>query len=101
MWLLWQEVTADTAIEAPGISVEKQLMRVHMRNLLRILNPKERKIIRLRFGIQDGKQKSLSEIGAIFGLSKERIRQLETRALYKLKQCLNTQGLNAYSDLLF
>ena len=82
------------------MSVSKQLMRIHIRNLLRILNPKERKIIRLRFGIEDGKQKSLSEIGAVFGLSKERVRQLETRALYKLKQCLNSQALNAYADML-
>ncbi|XP_027071212.2 RNA polymerase sigma factor sigF, chloroplastic isoform X2 [Coffea arabica] len=96
----FQEVTADTAIEASDLSVSKQLMRIHIRNLLRILNPKERKIIRLRFGIEDGKQKSLSEIGAVFGLSKERVRQLETRALYKLKQCLSSQGLNAYADML-
>ncbi|KAL3536255.1 hypothetical protein ACH5RR_004716 [Cinchona calisaya] len=96
----FQEVTADTAIEATDLSVSKQLMRIHIRNLLRVLRPKERKIIRLRFGIEDGKQKSLSEIGAVFGLSKERVRQLETRALYKLKQCLNSQGLNAYVDML-
>ncbi|KAL3531955.1 hypothetical protein ACH5RR_005476 [Cinchona calisaya] len=96
----FQEVTADMAIEARHLSVEKQLMRIHMRNLLCILNPMERKTIRLRFGIGEGKQKSLSEICAVFGLSKERVQQLETRALYKLKQCLNTRGLNAYSDLL-
>lgn len=95
-----QEVTADTAIEAPDLSVEKQFMRLHIRNLLSILNPKERKIIRLRFGIEDGHQKSLSEIGDVFGLSKERVRQLESRALYKLKQCLNSQGLKAYGNLV-
>lgn len=95
-----QEITADTAIEIPDVSVAKQLMRRHVRNLLSILSPKERRIIRLRFGIQDGEQKSLSEIGNVFGLSKERVRQLESRALYKLKQCLGSQGLDAYADLL-
>ncbi|GFP83186.1 RNA polymerase sigma factor sigf chloroplastic [Phtheirospermum japonicum] len=96
----YQEITADTSIEVPEVGVSKQLMRQHMRNLLSVLNPRERKIIRWRFGIEDGKQKSLSEIGAGFGLSKERVRQLESRALYKLKQCLSSQGLEAYADML-
>ncbi|XP_059646852.1 RNA polymerase sigma factor sigF, chloroplastic [Cornus florida] len=96
----FQEITADSAIEIPDVSVGKQLMRRHIRNLLSILSPKERKIIRLRFGIEDGKPKSLSEIGAVFGLSKERVRQLESRALYKLKQSLRSQGLDAYTNML-
>ncbi|PIN23381.1 hypothetical protein CDL12_03889 [Handroanthus impetiginosus] len=96
----YQEITADTAIEIPDIAVSKQLMRQHVRNLLSVLNPRERKIIRLRFGIEDGKLKSLSEIGDGFGLTKERVRQLESRAMYKLKQCLGSQGLEAYADLL-
>lgn len=96
----FQEVTADRAIETPELCVEKQLMRLHIRNLLGVLNPKERRIIRLRFGIEDGEQKSLSDIGAVFGLSKERVRQLESRALHKLKQRLDSQGLKAYGNLL-
>lgn len=98
--MLLQEITADTAVEIPDVSVGKQMMRRHVRSLLNILSPKERRIIRLRFGIEDGKQKSLSEIGNMFGLSKERVRQLESRALYKLKQCLGNHGLDAYSELL-
>lgn len=95
-----QEITADSAIEIPDVSVAKQLMRRHVRNLLSILTPKERKIIRLRFGIEDGHEKTLSEIGNVFGLTKERVRQLESRALIKLKQCLVSQGLDAYVDLI-
>lgn len=95
-----QEVTADTGIEIPDVSVAKQLMRQHVRNLLSNLSPRERKIIRLRFGIENGEQKSLAEIGNMFGLSKERVRQLESRALYRLKQCLGSEGLGAYADLL-
>ncbi|KAK6943847.1 RNA polymerase sigma-70 region 4 [Dillenia turbinata] len=96
----FQEITADPEIEIPEVSVAKQLMRRHVRNLLSILNPRERQIIRLRFGIEDGNEKSLSDIGNVFGLSKERVRQLESRALYKLKQCLSSQGLEAYTDML-
>ncbi|KAK8708852.1 hypothetical protein V6N13_059888 [Hibiscus sabdariffa] len=95
-----QEVTPDTGIEIPDVSVEKKLMRQHVRNLLRILNPRERKIIRLRFGIEESRENSLSEVGNMFGLSKERVRQLESKALYKLKQCLIKQGLGAYADLI-
>ena len=95
-----QEVTADTGIEIPDVSVAKQLMRQHVRNLLSNLSPRERKIIRLRFGIENGEQKSLAEIGNMFGLSKERVRQLESRALYRLKQCLGSEGLGSYTDLL-
>ncbi|EYU34473.1 hypothetical protein ABFS82_10G094400 [Erythranthe guttata] len=96
----FQEITADTAVEAPDVGASKQIMRQHTRNLLSVLNPRERKIIRLRFGIEDGEQKSLSDIGAGFGLSKERIRQIESRALYKLKQCLSSHGLSAYAEML-
>lgn len=95
-----QEITADTGIEIPDVSVAKQLMRKHVRNLLSILGQRERQIIRLRFGIEGGNHKSLSEIGNIYGLSKERVRQIESRALYKLRQCLGSHGLDAYADLL-
>lgn len=82
------------------MSVSKQLMRRHVLNILKNLRPKERRIIRLRFGFEDGEQRSLSEIGEIFGFSRERAHQLESRALYKLKKCLVGQGLDAYADLL-
>ncbi|WZY81901.1 hypothetical protein YC2023_028285 [Brassica napus] len=75
-------------------------MRNHVRNLLNVLSPKERRIIKLRFGIGGGKQRPLSEIGEIYGLSKERVRQLESRALYKLKQNMNSHGISAYADFL-
>ncbi|GAU44918.1 hypothetical protein TSUD_25810 [Trifolium subterraneum] len=95
-----QEITADTAIECPNINVSKQLMRRHVLNVLNKLRPKERRIIRLRFGFEDGEERSLSEIGEIFGMSRERVRQLENRALYKIKKCLVNQGLDAYAEML-
>ncbi|KAL9674968.1 hypothetical protein QQ045_003167 [Rhodiola kirilowii] len=96
----YQEITADNQVETPDMSVAKQMMRRHVRGLLSVLSPKERKIIRLRFGIEDGKPRTLSEIGDVFGLSKERVRQLESRAFYKLKRTLDDHGLDAYANLL-
>lgn len=75
-------------------------MRKHVRDFLGILNPRERKIIQYRFGMHDGERKSLTEIGNMYGLSKERVRQLESRALDKLKESLPSQGLEAYLHLL-
>ncbi|KAF3438777.1 hypothetical protein FNV43_RR21541 [Rhamnella rubrinervis] len=75
------QVIADPGIEITDASVAKQLMRHHVRNLLGILSQRERPIIALRFGIKDGKHKSLSGIGNLYGLSRERVRQ-ESRALY-------------------
>ncbi|XP_010907040.2 RNA polymerase sigma factor sigF, chloroplastic [Elaeis guineensis] len=96
----FQEITADPGVETPELSIAKQMMRQHVRGLLRILKPRERQIIQYRFGIPNNEQKSLTEIGAMFGLSKERVRQLESRALDKLKGCLPSHGLGAYLELL-
>ncbi|XP_057982964.1 RNA polymerase sigma factor sigF, chloroplastic isoform X2 [Malania oleifera] len=96
----FQEITADNKVEIPGVSVAKELMRQHVRNLLGVLPTRERQIIRLRYGILDGKQKTLSEVGGMLGFSKERIRQLENRAMDKLRKCLGSHGLGAYTDLL-
>lgn len=95
-----QEITADSAIEIPDVCVAKQLMRNHVRHILNILTPKERKVLRLRFGIEDGYEKSLSEIGKVLGVCKERVRQLESQGLNKLKHSLVTQELDAYADLI-
>ncbi|ERM94834.1 hypothetical protein AMTR_s00009p00072720 [Amborella trichopoda] len=95
-----QEITADPKVETPEKNVAKQLMRRHVRNLLSLLNPRERQVINLRFGIQGRERKSLSEIGGMFNVSKERIRQVESKALEKLKNCTQTQGLEVYAELL-
>ncbi|RWW67225.1 hypothetical protein BHE74_00025347 [Ensete ventricosum] len=97
----FQEITADLGVEIPDLVVTKQLMRQHVCDILKTLKPRERKIIQYRFGMHENKQKTLGEIGDIYGVSKERVRQLESRALNKLKEwCLPTQGLKAYQGLL-
>lgn len=95
-----QEITADSTIEIPNVYVAKQLMRSHVHSLLNTLSPRERKVIRLRFGIEDGYEKSLSEIGKVLGVCKESVRKIESKGLNKLKQCLVDQQPDAYVDLI-
>ncbi|KAK9079320.1 hypothetical protein SSX86_000991 [Deinandra increscens subsp. villosa] len=96
----YEEITPDTTMDSPDDCASKQLMRNHINNLLGVLNQKERKVIRLRYGIGCEVRKSLADIGIMMGVSKERIRQVESRALFKLKQYSESQGLDAYKDLL-
>lgn len=93
-------MTADPGVENPELVIAKQLMRQHLRCLLKTLKPKESQIVQYRFSMYGNKKKTLTEIGEIYGMSNERVRQIENRALNKLKVCLPSQGLAAYRNLL-
>ena len=63
-----------------------QLLRSHVQEVLKILNPREQKIITMRFGLDDGVAHTLEEVGQEFGVTRERIRQIEAKALEKIDQ---------------
>nr|AKC88764.1 sigma factor [Erodium foetidum] len=95
----YHEITEDTTIEGP----ERELMRMDINNLLiRTLNPREMQIIRLRYGIEGGRPYTLSEIGAKFGICKERVRQVLERSILKLQQWSDSEGfkLDAYREMV-
>ncbi|KAL5222833.1 hypothetical protein ABZP36_027546 [Zizania latifolia] len=96
----FQEITEDPNVEPPDVTMDRMMMRQQVRDFLGILSPREKEIIEHRFGIHDGEPKTLHVIGDMYGLSKERIRQLQNRALDKLKRSASTQGLHVYFDLL-
>ncbi|WOK98981.1 RNA polymerase sigma factor sigF, chloroplastic [Canna indica] len=98
--ITFQEITPDPAVDNQELIIAKKLMRQHLDCLLKNLKPRERQIIQYRFGIFDNKPKTLTDIGKIYGLSKERVRQLESRALSKLKEFLTSEGLEVYQELL-
>lgn len=76
---------ADESNPAPFEMVANQMLSDEVERLLEILTPREAWILRLRFGLHDARPRTLKEVGRLFGLSRERIRQLERSALLKLR----------------
>ncbi len=76
----------DARREDPLAGLHHSLLRASIDDVLESLNYREREIIRLRYGLSDGYAYTLSEIGKIFAVTRERIRQIETVALHKLKE---------------
>jgi len=69
-----------------------------MDEVLNTLNPRECKVLQLRFGLEDGRSKTLEEIGREFGLTRERIRQIEAKALRKLRHPTRSRKLRDFLE---
>ncbi len=76
---------SDHGSHAPEEAATQLLLRQEIEEVLDMLTPREKKVIELRFGLDNGKQRTLEEVGEIFGISRERIRQIEAEALRKLR----------------
>lgn len=90
-----EEFIPDESITTEEIVVEKSLPKV-VEDLLNELTEKERRIIKLRFGFENNQIRTLEEVGNIFGVTRESIRQTEVRALRKLRQKRKKQSLEEY-----
>ncbi|XAR63363.1 hypothetical protein NMG60_11023273 [Bertholletia excelsa] len=90
------EVIADPKAETSEEILIKQYMKKDLQKVLDALNPREKQVIRLRFGLEDGRMKTLQEIGELMGVSRERIRQIESSAFRKLKNKRRTKHLQQY-----
>ena len=75
----------DVEAPPPAESVAQKMLTEELGDILDQLTPREARILRLRYGLQDGESRTLKEVGEMFGLSRERIRQLEKEALRKLR----------------
>ncbi|BBA79201.1 RNA polymerase sigma factor RpoD [cyanobacterium endosymbiont of Rhopalodia gibberula] len=82
--------------ENPEDEVSKNLLREDLENVLDTLSPRERDVLRLRYGLDDGRMKTLEEIGQIFNVTRERIRQIEAKALRKLRHPNRNSILKEY-----
>jgi len=82
--------------ETPEDQVSKNLLREDLETVLSTLSPRERDVLRLRYGLDDGRMKTLEEIGQIFNVTRERIRQIEAKALRKLRHPNRNSVLKEY-----
>jgi len=69
-----------------------------MRSLLKTLTPREERVIRLRFGLEDGSEHTLEEVGQSFAVTRERIRQIEAKALRKLRHPSRSGNLRSFLE---
>ncbi len=83
-------------IPAADLALLRSSLKDHLYACLGELDPKEQKVLRLRFGLDEGEPKTLKEIGEMMGLSRERIRQIEAQALEKLNRSQKCQQLQGY-----
>lgn len=82
--------------ETPEDQVSKSLLREDLESVLDTLSPRERDVLKLRYGLDDGRMKTLEEIGQIFNVTRERIRQIEAKALRKLRHPNRNSVLKEY-----
>ncbi|XP_028802154.1 RNA polymerase sigma factor sigC [Neltuma alba] len=95
----YMELMADPSIESPEEAVMKQQMRKDMHDLLNDLEPREKQVLVLRFGLNDHQPRSLEDIGKLFQVSKEWVRRIEKKALTKLQNEATNLSLSNYLDL--
>jgi RNA polymerase primary sigma factor len=88
----------DPDAQNPGQMVDQHLLRERIAEVLRSLTPREREVIELRFGLKDGHPKTLEEVARAYGITRERIRQIEARGLLKLRQPLRSQRLAEFAE---
>lgn len=86
----------DQSATEPIDAASKELLREQVRNVLGFLTDRERSVIEMRFGLKDGKDHTLEEVGREFGVTRERIRQIEAKALRKLRHPSRSKTLRDY-----
>ena len=84
--------------EDPSLRISLVHLREQIKQVLDSLSPKEREIVVMRFGLDDGRIKTLKEIGEFFNISRERVRQIETKAISKLKHPSRARQLLAWRE---
>jgi RNA polymerase primary sigma factor len=92
------DFVADENSIAPDSAAERDDLKDEIETALLELNPREQQVMRLRFGLDDGQIRTLEEVGREFGVTRERIRQIESKTLAKLRHPTRSQRLRDYLD---
>ena len=93
------DIIEDRAAVSPADSVINSNLRERTAHVLRTLTPREEKVLRMRFGMDDGSEHTLEEVGRCFDVTRERIRQIEAKALRKLRHSSRSQDLRLLLDV--
>lgn len=88
----------DNDAPAPADAASHTMLREQLSDVLSTLTPREAKVLRLRFGLEDGRSRTLEEVGKEFNVTRERIRQIEAKALRKLRHPSRSRKLKDYLD---
>ena len=78
--------------------MDRALLRNRVGEVLKSLSPREREVIEMRFGLRDGQARTLDEVARRYGITRERIRQIESRGLLKLRQPSRSTQLAGFAD---
>ncbi len=92
------DLLPDAGAESPAIGAAQEMLRTRISKVLKTLSYREREIIKLRYGLGDGYSYTLEEVGHIFKVTRERIRQIEAKAVRKLQQPSRSQELSGFLD---
>jgi RNA polymerase primary sigma factor len=90
----------DTSAASPAQSASHAMLRDQLNRVLSTLTRREEKVIRLRFGLGDGTPRTLEEVGTIFNVTRERVRQIEAKALKKLQHPSRARKLKGYTEII-
>jgi len=92
------DMVEDTNSAAPVDSAARQLLKEDILGILAELSPREQRVVILRFGLEDGRSRTLEEVGLEFHVTRERIRQIEAKAIRKLRHPRRSRRLKGYLD---
>ena len=88
----------DEDAPVPAEAASHTLLKEQLSGVLKTLTPREEKVLRLRFGLEDGRPRTLEEVGREFGVTRERIRQIESKTLAKLRHPSRSSKLKDYLE---
>jgi RNA polymerase primary sigma factor len=93
-----EDFLSDVEVSNPGEHVDQRLLKERIHEVLRSLAPREREVIELRYGLKDGTPRTLDDVAKHYGITRERIRQIEARGLLKLRQPTRMNRLEQFTD---